>query len=410
MKKILFLSGIDFKDKSIQVIKNTPVHYYENNWEVDYLVARDNRKGGNYYYENEINPDGINVSRVYWPFNSLRSSRYKFVSLLFGKLSSIIVVFKLFFEFYSKLKHTKYDVIYGYEYHGVLASMLIKFLLRKTDVKYVSRFQGTFMEEMLANKQWSRVFFNIDLVLALKFNSDLMIMTNDGTMGDKAVKRINKNPDLNFKFYVNGVDNVSINENELTKIKSKYNINNEVIFTSVSRLVGWKRVDRCIDLFAQLTSKSKVGLKYFIVGEGSEKKSLEEKVELLNLSDSIIFVGSINNSDVKNYLSISHFFLSMYDSSNVGNPLLEALRLNKPIVTIDNGDTSSWITHKETGLIYDANNIPYTCISDDIIELIESKELYSALINKVKSLQEIKLRTWKERLDLEVMDVEGLID
>ena len=47
----------------------------------------------------------------------------------------------------------------------------------------------------------------------------------------------------------------------------------------------------------------------------------------------------------------------MYESSNVGNPLLESIRLNKLILTLDNGGTSEWISHKVTGFIYPVDDV-----------------------------------------------------
>ena len=46
----------------------------------------------------------------------------------------------------------------------------------------------------------------------------------------------------------------------------------------------------------------------------------------------------------------------MYTSTNVGNPLLEAIRHNKIIVTLNNGDTGDWIKHRVSGLIYDVDD------------------------------------------------------
>ena len=61
MKKILFLSALDFKEKSIQVIRKTPEAYAAAGGDVDYIVARDDVKNGNYSYEEVINPQNINV-------------------------------------------------------------------------------------------------------------------------------------------------------------------------------------------------------------------------------------------------------------------------------------------------------------------------------------------------------------
>ncbi len=70
-KNILFISALDFKEKSIQVIKKTPVYYVKNGWDVIYIVLRDNSKHGNYFYEKEIFLEGVKLYRIYLPLTNL---------------------------------------------------------------------------------------------------------------------------------------------------------------------------------------------------------------------------------------------------------------------------------------------------------------------------------------------------
>lgn len=191
MKKILFLSGLDFKEKSIQIIKKTPESYAQKGWDVTYIVARDNSPTGNYYYEKIVSVPKTNVKRFYWPFPKLRSKLPRIPALLLSKLASLIVVFKLFLYAYKENKKNKFNVIYGYELQGVLAMNLLRPFLKK-EQKTVSRFQGTFLNEMIEKKHKARLFFNFDLILAIWLKSDLIIMTNDGTQGDQAVQKIKK--------------------------------------------------------------------------------------------------------------------------------------------------------------------------------------------------------------------------
>lgn len=190
-KKILFLSALDFKEKSIQVIVKTPQAYADRGWQVDYIVARDNASNGSYFYEAEINPNGINVHRLYWPLGGLRAKLGRYLGLLLNKVASICVVFKLAFKARALLKDNFYDVVYGYEVQGVLALHILKSILPKR-TKIITRFQGTFLNEMFVNSQYMRILFNIDLVLAIRLSSDLLIMTDDGTQGDQAVKKDQK--------------------------------------------------------------------------------------------------------------------------------------------------------------------------------------------------------------------------
>lgn len=392
-KKILFLSGIDFKEKSIQVIRKTPEYYASSGWNVDYIVARDNVAGGNYSYEKEINPEGVNVSRFYWPLVKVRQMPNRYLKLIFSKIASLIVILSLALQGYRKIKSSNYDVVYGYELHGVLALMLIKPFLKNE--KIVTRFQGTFVNEMLENKQWLRLLFNADLILALKVKSDLTIMTDDGTEGDKALKKIRGIENLgNIKFWTNGVNVIEHNNwPDISKDKIK--------IVSISRLVGWKRVDRCIKVIEQLVANGFTNFEYEIIGGGELKEKLEQMVKSRSLEPYVKFSGALPHGEALNRLKKSQIFFSMYDSSNVGNPLLEAIRANKVIVTLDNGDTGSWIKHQINGLIYNPNDVFFDKAAIDIQTLVFDNVLRKNMLDELYIVEKERLNTWDERLSKE---------
>jgi glycosyltransferase involved in cell wall biosynthesis len=402
MKKVLFLSAIDFKEKSIQVIRKTPEAYFKEGWEVDYVVARDNVSNGNYYYENEINPNGLNIYRFYWPLNILRAKNNRYINLLFSKISSIYVVFRLALIAKKLIKEKQYDVIYGYELQGVLAMNIIKKLLPK-DTRTVSRFQGTFLNEMLSQREYFRLFFNLDLIIAVRCNSDLLIMTDDGTQGKEAVNKIKKNKPFKMVFWTNGVDYLPKNDNFLT------NPDKKIVLMSISRLVNWKKVERNIYIVNELLKLSS-DIVYYIIGDGEQKSKLMDICLKLNINENVIFVGALRQEDVFSYLKNADFFLSMYDSSNVGNPLLEAIRANKIIVTLSNGDTGKWIKHKVNGLIYEPNSINYTQIAKDIFDIMQNESLKADIKKAVIKTEFDYLLTWEERLNKEVKLVSILND
>lgn len=392
-KKILFLSGIDFKEKSIQVIRKTPEYYASCGWNVDYIVARDNVAGGNYSYEKEINPEGVNVSRFYWPIAKVRQMSNRYLKLIFSKIASLIVIFSLALQGYKKIKSGNYDVVYGYELHGVLALMLIKPFLKNE--KIVTRFQGTFLNEMLENKQWLRLLFNADLILALKVKSDLTIMTDDGTEGDKALKKIRGVDNLgNIKFWTNGVN--VIEHNNWPDISTE-----RIKIVSISRLVGWKRVDRCIKVVEQLVANGFTNFEYEIIGGGDLKEKLEQMVKSLSLEPYVKFSGALPHHEALNILKKSQIFFSMYDSSNVGNPLLEAIRANKIIVTLNNGDTGSWIKHQINGLIYNPKDVFFEQAAIDIQTLVFDNILRKNMLDELYVVEKERLNTWDERLSKE---------
>ena len=278
MKRILFLSGIDFKSKSIQVIRKTPEAYAAAGWKVDYIVARDNCPAGNYFYESEINPDGIHVVSTLWPFPKLSASLARFPGLLLSKFASYIVIAKLFFLAMRQLDKHCYDVVYGYELQGVLTMNVLRLLRLIKKEKVISRFQGTFLNEMFIGKQYGRLLFNLDTILALWLHSDLLIMTNDGTQGDRALMRIKGKKEYRSHFWVNGVDIPSVRSENVQLLRQKYSLKKMHVFLSVSRLVGWKRVERGIGIMAELKEEGLTHFKYLIVGDGDARPFLEELV------------------------------------------------------------------------------------------------------------------------------------
>lgn len=399
--RILFLSAIDFKEKSIQVIKKTPEFYASKGWDVDYIVARDNISKGNYSYEQEITPIGVNVERFYWPLLKLRSVSNRYLSLFLSKLASFLVILGLAFRGYKKIKSNSYDVIYGYELHGVLALLLLKPFL--TYQKTITRFQGTFVNEMIENKQWSRLLFNFDLLIALRTQSNLTIMTDDGTSGDKALRKIRGHKKFgNVRFWSNGVDEIEHRQwPDISKDKIK--------IVSISRLVGWKRVDRCIKVIEKLVESGFVNFEYEIIGGGELREQLTSMVDYLGLNAFVKFTGPLPHYEALEKLKNSQIFFSMYDSSNVGNPLLEAIRANKLIITLNNGNTGVWIKHMKNGLIYNPDNEFFMDASNDIQKLVYDEKLRNLMLKNLSETESKRLMTWYERLNKEESLISDLI-
>lgn len=411
-KSILFLSALDFKKKSIQVIRKTPEAYINAGWDVNYIVVRDNSKYDNYYYEKEINIPGLNLERLYLPMKSKidKYGRNRVIRRVLQKTAYFLAVLKLYKSASKLLDSKEIDVIYGYEIHGVLAANLLKAFGKIKNKKLISRFQGTFGSYYYYNRMYLKMFASLDHYLAMYLPSDLCIMTDDGTQGDKALKIINSKNLKNYRFWVNGVDEQKLDDETVLTLKNKINPENKFIFLTVCRLEHWKHVDRGIMALAYL--KKNFGINnftYIVVGEGVEKNNLIRQAKEQNLEENIIFTGAIPNTEVKTYLNIADIFISTYDTSNVGNPLLEAIRSNKIIFTLNNGDTGNWIQHKKNGFIYDITDSLFQDMAADINHIIQNKTYREEILNNIRITELEKLWSWKERMDEEVKETGNLI-
>jgi glycosyltransferase involved in cell wall biosynthesis len=417
-KRILFLSGVDFKEKSIQVIRKTPEAYVKAGWEVHYIVGRDNSVNGDYFYESVINPDGVIIHRFLVPLTKIHGLLNNvYWKAFWFRVRNILLVLTLALKAMKLIREKDFHIIYGYEIPGVLAVRFMRFLSVRTSAKVITRFQGVlYVKEWLRKNQKFRFYSNWDAMLALKAKADLCIMTNDGSQGLKVLKEINS-PNKNILFCSNGVDIVQLNPQMTEDIrKEHYTDRSKKYLLSISRLDDHKRIDRSLRVIHKMVSKFEfTNFRFIVIGGGSEYQNLIKLAETLNIRPYVEFLGPIKHNFVQYHLALSDLFISMYTSTNVGNPLLEAIRHNKVIITLNNGDTGDWIKHMKSGLIYDVDDdkdlspADYEKIARDIIDVLNTPDLYNRLLQGVKDVEKAKLWTWEERFEAELERVEQVL-
>lgn len=414
------MSGLDFKEKSIQVIKKTPEAYRDAGWKVYYIVGRDNSVKDNYFYERVCNIEGVEIYRFVIPFCEIydKSSHPLIVTLL-SRLRRYACIILLIYNGWKFLKRHKVDIVYGYEFQGGFAAKFLKFWGQIGAAKIVFRFQGVlFVKNWLERRQWYRWIIEWDYLFTLKTSSDLCIVTNDGSQGNLVLKKLHSKHLDNFLFLTNGVDDFQIDT--ITKMQTpsifSYKSQNKKVFISVARLHPAKGIDKCLRIIELLVHKYNIrDLVYFVVGDGRERSKLENLVNILDISEYVVFLGAIEHKYIPTLLCKSHYFLSMYFSTNVGNPLLEAIRANLLIITLDNGDTSKWIQHNRTGLIYKVKNDAFltleelNCIASDLCMLVECKDRQKLIKKELYNFSCENLWTWKQRFEVEISAVEKLI-
>ena len=345
--------------------------------------------------------NNINVFEAHFPSPK---NKWCFPIYVFEKW----LYYKRSFSFYTNNiksildKNSSNTLIYAYEVGGVLAA-------KRASVKYnvplVTRFQGT-VHTHTKNTLINRLKY-FPFLQSLGTTADVVIMTNDGTMGDKVLARLN-NKTSKINFWMNGVSVPKEDElNERDQYREKFGFGNKIIYLTVSRLVSWKKVERALFAFSKVIS-SIPNAELHICGDGEERERLEQLSKSLNISQSVVFHGSIPHVDVSKYMMASDIFLSLYDLSNVGNPLLEAMSYGKSIITLDNGDTSRFIIDGKNGYCIPCSNlelIPTLMLS---LALDSAKRI--ELGNKARLFAINNFWSWNDRMNEELKVVSNLID
>lgn len=75
------------------------------------------------------------------------------------------------------------------------------------------------------------------------------------------------------------------------------------------------------------------------MGGRPERECLDYLAHEMEVAPYVRFEGAVLHDQVTKYLDVVNIFLSFYNLSNVGNPLLEAMMAGKCIITLNNGDT-----------------------------------------------------------------------
>ncbi|MFT4171895.1 MAG: glycosyltransferase family 4 protein [Rhodocyclaceae bacterium] len=116
----------------------------------------------------------------------------------------------------------------------------------------------------------------------------------------------------------------------------------------VATLRSWKGHRFLLDAFKALNEHQPVRLA--IVGDGPQRKALEERVHELELDERVVFAG--NQKDVAPWLqALDVFALPSYANEGVSQAVMQAMAVGLPIVTTAVGSMTDVIHDRQTGLI-----------------------------------------------------------
>jgi len=147
------------------------------------------------------------------------------------------------------------------------------------------------------------------------------------------------------------------------------------LFVSVGRLEKVKGYDRLIDAFFEVF-KEYPQIKLLIVGDGAERNKLMKKINQMKMSNEILLLGYRENP--YKYISLGEAYICSSRSEGLSSSVIEAMIINKPILTTDCGGMTEILQNNRSGLIV-ANNTK--SIVYGMKEILENN---NSLIKKMK--------------------------
>jgi glycosyltransferase involved in cell wall biosynthesis len=293
------------------------------------------------------------------------------------------------------------DLVYGYEIYGtpVAAKAAAAY-----GIPCVARYQGTLMSvrqnvSMSGLRFWKHI-------RALRSPADLVIMTNDGTEGERYLIDDGVPADR-IRFWMNGAD-FSIAELPTRDVRPDVSIpDGAPLLLTVSRLSHWKRVDRALRVLAEVRDRD-IDAHMIVVGTGPEEEALTRLARDLDLKEFTHFVGGVNRKELPSYYTSADVMLSLYDYSNLANPVIEAMVLGRPLIALDTGGTGDLVADGINGRLVPVAEEGW--VAQIAAELLEDTASAQRLGDSAAAWARENLLSWDERLDMEIDALEGLMD
>ena len=161
------------------------------------------------------------------------------------------------------------------------------------------------------------------------------------------------------------------------------------VFLSNRNLEAHYGVDRVLRAFSIIQANFS-GATLNIVGDGSQRRSLEALAEELNLRNTT-FAGQIDPASIADSYDAADIYLNGSEIDNQPLSLLEAFACGLPIVTTDAGGIPDIVTDEKTGMLVPRGD--YHRMAERAMQLLTDASLTRRIVEQGR--QECLKYTWK---------------
>jgi len=262
------------------------------------------------------------------------------------------------------VKKGGYQIIHS---HGAKANMISLILKSFVNVPTVTTVHSDYKLDYMHSTVKRLTFGSINSIALRHLDYYIGVSSNFKQM---LIDR-NFNPDNIFILY-NGMDfNKPLKDYSKLEFSEKYNLNlrdDDIVVGLAARLYPVKGIDTLIKA-AKIVLEHNPRVKFVIGGDGEDRKSLERKAASLGISDSVFFLGWLNDP----YELMSNVDISVLTSISESFPysVLEGARFRKATISSNVGGIPDLIDHGKSGYLFNPGD--YRKLAEYILELAADK-------------------------------------
>lgn len=148
-----------------------------------------------------------------------------------------------------------------------------------------------------------------------------------------------------------------------------------VVIGNTSAISGQKDYPTFVSVAEKVLSERR-DVHFFIIGDGPERKEIEDLVEKKNLQNKITFTGFRKN--IREILPALDVFLFTSQTEGLGTSVLDAMAAGVPIVATNAGGVSEMVNHEQNGLLFPIKDVPQ--LTSGVLKMLDDPGLVEKLI------------------------------
>ena len=271
-----------------------------------------------------------------------------------------------FWKLYRYIKRNKFDIVHT---HSSKAGMLGRWAAKLAGVKIIVHTPHGHIFYGYFNWFKTKIFIYLEKITSL-ITDRIITLTQRGK--EEHIKYRIAKPNKFIPIY-SGIEIEKFTNFQLNIIKEKERLNISLeapVIGTVSRLESVKGNRYFIASLPDIV-KTFPCLKVIFVGDGSERKKLEEDVKNLGLSENVIFIEECK--DIRRIVSTFDILVLSSLNEGMGRCLLEAQILGVPVVATEVGGIPDIVRDGITGILVPPRNPE--AMSEAIVKLLKDKFL-----------------------------------
>lgn len=143
-----------------------------------------------------------------------------------------------------------------------------------------------------------------------------------------------------------------IQEDKVQKLRMTLGLGaDDKVIITVGRLSQEKRLNVIINEFSKLLKKN-YKCKLVMIGDGPERQTLEQQVNILGISEQVKFLGHVASEEIGHYYQLGDIYVSASKVETQGLTIVEAMAASIPVVVYDDTNIQGVVMENESGWLF----------------------------------------------------------